>query len=372
MKIGDSTGAAPRFLLGFALFAFLAACASAQVRPETTVEGGRLAFSLPDLNGKTVSLDDARFKDKVVLIDVWGTWCGPCIMAIPYLNQFHERYQPYGLEIVGIAFEIGTDRERAETLNRFLADTPIGYQVLLGGSLEGDSVGKALPALKNFWAYPTVVYIGRDGRVRRVEVSFDPARLPETERLIRELLMETPEDAAKSAALPPKEGERPAPTVEGGRLEFRLPDLRSEGALTHADERLKDKAVIVAVWASWFGPSRKLMPHLARMGEAYRERGLEIVGIGIEREADAAARRATALEFAREQNIEFTLLDGGPVAPNNASVTKSLPALKNFSGFPTLIFIGRDGLVKRIRSGYGDGDEKEIEAWVAELLEGGE
>jgi hypothetical protein len=114
------------------------------------------------------------------------------------------------------------------------------------------------------------------------------------------------------------------------------------------------------------------MPHLARMGEAYRERGLEIVGIGIEREADAAARRATALEFAREQNIEFTLLDGGPVAPNNASVTKSLPALKNFSGFPTLIFIGRDGLVKRIRSGYGDGDEKEIEAWVAELLEGGE
>ena len=54
---------------------------------EPTVKNNRLEYSIPDLNGELVTSKDARFKGKIVLIDIWGTWCDPCRKSIPYLEE---------------------------------------------------------------------------------------------------------------------------------------------------------------------------------------------------------------------------------------------------------------------------------------------
>ena len=67
------------------------------------VDGGKLTFDLHDLEGKAVSSKDERFKGKVVLVDVFGTWCPPCIRAISTFSELHTKYGDDGLVILGIA-----------------------------------------------------------------------------------------------------------------------------------------------------------------------------------------------------------------------------------------------------------------------------
>ena len=69
------------------------------------VQGGTLEFQLPDLSGVLVRSADPQFAGKVVLVDLWATWCPPCITEIPTLVDLQEKYGDRGLVIVGIAFE---------------------------------------------------------------------------------------------------------------------------------------------------------------------------------------------------------------------------------------------------------------------------
>ena len=156
---------------------------------DTSVKDNQLSFSLPDLAGDVVSLSDDRFKGKVVVVDIWGTWCPPCRVEIPHLVRFHEKYSDQGLEIVGIAFEKAPPDKRVRELKRFVKDNDIEYTVLLGGS-TGGNVEKEMPALENFHGYPTTIFIGRDGKVKKVDVGFGDSKAPSMEKLIVRLLDE--------------------------------------------------------------------------------------------------------------------------------------------------------------------------------------
>jgi len=131
-------------------------------------------FSFPDLDGKPVSSTDERFRDKVVIVTIGGSWCPNCHEEAAVLRDFYSRYRTQGLEIVGLMFEYTgeTARDR-EQMRIFARRHNIAYPLLLAGTTEEGEVAKKLPQLENFSAYPTALFIGRDGRVKRIHAGFE-------------------------------------------------------------------------------------------------------------------------------------------------------------------------------------------------------
>lgn len=117
-------------------------------------------FTLPDLDGNQVSLSD--FEGKVVVLDLWATWCGPCKVEIPYLVQLYEEFKDDGLVVVGVGLDQGGD----SILRPFVEKENVTYTVLVGNR----SVSQAY----NVTGIPTTFMIGRDGRIYARHVGFAP------------------------------------------------------------------------------------------------------------------------------------------------------------------------------------------------------
>ncbi len=155
---------------------------------KSKIKGDTFEFSATSLGGQTVSSSDARFDGKVVVVDIWGTWCPPCVAQLPTLASLHHRFADQGLEIVGIAFEKGAGPARRSALQHAVEDLAIPYTILEGGGLT--QVESRLPALTNFGGFPTTIVIGRDGIVRRIETGFDADRGREFEAMVLAILDE--------------------------------------------------------------------------------------------------------------------------------------------------------------------------------------
>jgi thiol-disulfide isomerase/thioredoxin len=158
-----------------------------------------LRYAFPDLQGRIVRNDHARLKGKVVLLDIFGSWCPTCHQATPELMRLYRRYHPRGLEVVGLAFEAtGDTAVDARQVRRYRDKFGIPFLLLLAGTNDTESLAAALPQLRNLSAFPTAVFLGRDGRVRRVHAGFHglaagpqhARRVREFEREIERLLAE--------------------------------------------------------------------------------------------------------------------------------------------------------------------------------------
>lgn len=155
-------------------------------------------FSGLDFSGKTVTSDDPRFKNKVVLIEITGTWCPNCYDEAPLLKDLSARYQAQGLEVLGLSFEYTGDTKRdLEQVKIFNQKHSIPYLMLLGGSTENDEIAKKLPQLVNFGAYPTTIFIGRDGRVKKIHAGFDGPATGERHTRLKAEFEETVQELLK-------------------------------------------------------------------------------------------------------------------------------------------------------------------------------
>lgn len=134
----------------------------------------KLSFSFPDLNGKKVSLDDPEFKNKVVVIQFFGSWCPNCMDEMAYLVPFYEKYKNKGVEVVGLAYERTTDLQRSKkNVERMKNRFKVGYNLLLTGyTNDTKEVVKSLPMLQNFVAFPTTILIDKSGEVRKIHTGF--------------------------------------------------------------------------------------------------------------------------------------------------------------------------------------------------------
>jgi thiol-disulfide isomerase/thioredoxin len=110
-------------------------------------------FALESLNGETVHLSD--FRGKVVLLNFWATWCGPCKILTPWFVDLQNQYRPQGLEIIGIALD--EDATRVE-IAEFTDNLRVNYVVLIGNEKVAESYG-GIPAM------PDTFFIGRDGKI---------------------------------------------------------------------------------------------------------------------------------------------------------------------------------------------------------------
>jgi len=131
-------------------------------------------FSFPDLNGKMVSLSDSKFKNKVVLVQFFGSWCPNCMDETAYLVPFYKKYQNKGLEIVALAYERTTDYERSKrNILRLRERFGVPYDMLITGYTNDKAqVAQSLPMLKSFMGFPTLIIIDRNGIVRKIHTGF--------------------------------------------------------------------------------------------------------------------------------------------------------------------------------------------------------
>ena len=124
-------------------------------------------------NNNMVTNTDARFRGKVVIVDIFGTWCPTCHDAAPTLVDLYRRYHDSGLEIVGLAYEVtGDSAVDGELLRRYREKYGIEFPLLLAGVNDGDSPSATQPQLSGPIAFPTTVFIDRTGAVRRVHAGF--------------------------------------------------------------------------------------------------------------------------------------------------------------------------------------------------------
>ncbi|MGH7560977.1 MAG: peroxiredoxin family protein [Gemmatimonadales bacterium] len=158
-------------------------------------------FAFPDLDGRMVTQDDPRFRGKVLLVDIFGTWCSTCHDALPTLAALYREYRPRGLEIVGFGYEVSADSgETNPLIRRFRDKFGIGWTLLRAGINVVEETAATLPQLRGFTAYPTTVFVGRDGRIKQVYAGFrGPAagaqherQVADFRRIIERLLQESP------------------------------------------------------------------------------------------------------------------------------------------------------------------------------------
>ncbi len=129
-------------------------------------------FNGLDLNGQPVAWDDARFKGKAVVVSITGSWCPNCHEETPYLQTLYEKYKAQGLEVVALAFEYTGEKARdMEQVKIFATRHGVKYAMLWAGAT--DEANAKLDQLINFGAYPTTVYIGRDGLVKHIHTGFE-------------------------------------------------------------------------------------------------------------------------------------------------------------------------------------------------------
>jgi peroxiredoxin len=134
------------------------------------------AFSLPSRSGDTVSL--AQLKGKVVMLNFWASWCGPCRQEMPLLDQMHKRYSALGFTLVGV--NVDTDSKDAE---EWLSKTPVSFPVVFD---RESKVSK----LYDVSAMPSTVFIDRQGNVRYLHRGYKAGDEGEYLNQIRALLKE--------------------------------------------------------------------------------------------------------------------------------------------------------------------------------------
>lgn len=140
------------------------------VRADTTAP---FTFAFPSVDGGMVTSADARFRDKVVIVDIFGTWCPTCHDAAPALVDLHRTYAGRGLEIVGLAYEVtGDTAVDGAIVRRYRDKFGIAFPLLLAGVNDGDSPGESQPQLAGPIAFPTTIFLDRSGRVRKVHAGF--------------------------------------------------------------------------------------------------------------------------------------------------------------------------------------------------------
>lgn len=133
-------------------------------------------FSFPDLKGNLVSLSDDQFKDKVVLVQLMGSYCPNCLDETKFYSKYYEENKDRGLEIVALAFENAKTEDKAiKGVTRMKERVGLNYEILLAqiGTNDKGKAQEKMPMLNKVVSYPTTIYLDRTGKVRKIHTGFN-------------------------------------------------------------------------------------------------------------------------------------------------------------------------------------------------------
>lgn len=133
----------------------------------------RISFSFPDLEGRMTSLEDEKYRNKVIVIQILGTWCPNCMDETRFYADWYRKNREKGAEIIGLAYEVKPDfeyaRNRVQTMKEKLQ---VPYDILIAGTSTTQSASASLPMLNEVISFPTSIIIDKKGAVRRIHTGF--------------------------------------------------------------------------------------------------------------------------------------------------------------------------------------------------------
>ncbi|NDC77984.1 MAG: TlpA family protein disulfide reductase [Chitinophagia bacterium] len=147
----------------------------ASARMEWVPGSPPLRFRFPDLDSNVVALNDERFRGKVVVLQILGSWCPNCMDETAFLSEYYRKNRGRGVEVIGLAYEYSTDfRRSSRSLAKFRDRFGVEYPMLVTGVTSSDTfrTEKTLPGFTPIRAFPTTIFLGRDGRVRKTEAGY--------------------------------------------------------------------------------------------------------------------------------------------------------------------------------------------------------
>jgi peroxiredoxin len=164
------------WLLCLSLLSLLSSCSTEKKRADS---GKAPDFTLKNLEGEEIAL--SKLKGRVVLLDFWATWCGPCRESIPHLIDLYNNFQSKGFTIIGMS----VDKEKEEeTLRRFVKSMDIPYPVVLSPEQLARQYGIS--------GIPTTLLIDREGKILEKIVGFNSTIAKHLTSKISELTGEKP------------------------------------------------------------------------------------------------------------------------------------------------------------------------------------
>ena len=134
----------------------------------------RLNFKFPNvIEGGSVSPTDPKYRGKVVVVQILGSWCPNCMDETNFLAPWYEKNKARGVEVIGLGYErSGAYNVSAPKLRNMRERFHIGYDVAFAGVSDKDSVARSLPQLTKFLAFPTTIFLDKKGNVRKIHTGF--------------------------------------------------------------------------------------------------------------------------------------------------------------------------------------------------------
>ncbi len=136
-------------------------------------ENAKVTFSFLNLQKKKVSLADARYKNKAVVIQIMGSWCPNCMDETAYLSRLYKLYNKKGLEVIGLAYERTTDFGKSKSnITRLKKRFGVDYEILITGLTGKEKATESLPFLDNIIAFPTTIVLDKKHNVKSIYTGF--------------------------------------------------------------------------------------------------------------------------------------------------------------------------------------------------------
>ncbi len=135
----------------------------------------KLNFTFKDLQDIPVSINDEKYENKVVIIQIMGSWCANCLDETKFLSDYYKTNRSRGVEIIALAYELTTDISRSKkSVAKFQKLFDVQYPMLITGISASDEkkTEKTLPQLTAIKSFPTTIFIGKNGSVREIHTSF--------------------------------------------------------------------------------------------------------------------------------------------------------------------------------------------------------
>jgi thiol-disulfide isomerase/thioredoxin len=294
-------------------------------------------------------LDQTALQKSVVLVDLWGTWCGPCRQAVPILVDLYAKYKHRGLEIVGFCYSSSGGPEDADRVRKFAAENHVTYELLPGDPAVRDQV-------QGFQGYPTMLLFDRGFEHQDTHVGFAPDLAEELEAWVRRALELEPDGGAAAAA---------AEQVPEGR--FYQPGNGDHGVELEAEDihgaqfslaALHGTPVLLALTTSWDQEAVHTAQFLQSLHEQVK--GLSVVAWHVERSAEPTERLAAARAFVEQQHLGYTVF--------TTALRVVQQKIHKFAALPTLLLFDADGVLVLREGGVSDEIEQRVRARAAELL----